>query len=116
VKNLPTYLFAVTSVINLMLIYFTVPIWMHENVFIFVNEWIGNSVLFNIYMAAQLRKVDPVNRVAILGLLMFNAINILFMSVESMDYDFVKGLVVQAIVLTVGGYILIQPLIKNYGR
>ena len=115
-RNLPTYLFALTATINLMLIYFTVPVCFHENVFMIVNEWIGNSILFNIYMASQLRKVDPINRVAILGLLMFNAINLIFMGIDNMDYEVIKGMVVQAIILTVGGYIFVQPLINRYGR
>lgn len=115
-KNLPSFLFAVTATLNLVLMYLDLPVWVYEKLFTFINEWIGTSVIFNISMAYNLKRIDPNNRIALIGLFGFNAINIFFMSVEGVDYEFAKMLVIHAIILIVGGYLVVRPLLKKYGR
>lgn len=112
IRNLPFYLFMATAFLNVLLINFDLPVWVYEKVFVFVNEWIGNSVLFNIYMAFHLKKIDSVNRISLLGLFAFNAVNIIFMSVP-MGFDLFKMLTIYAIILTVAGLVVIWPLIKK---
>jgi len=112
ITSLPLYLFVVTSAINLLMIHYNLPVWVYENIFFQVNEWIGNSILFNVYMAFHLRKIDFVNRVCLLGLFAFNIVNLLYMNVK-MDFEIFKTFTIQAIILTVVCLLIVRPLINK---
>lgn len=102
IKRVPIFLFLTIVVFDLIFTYINVEQGTYKRIFYWMNEIIGNSVVFNLFiLVICIRyKLCLYNKVATIGLLALNVVNMIFMTIP-MEYAIYYSIVTHTIMIPV---------------